>query len=304
MKRGRIARCGSTHKFRGRILFRGLISRKQLSSIPGRLRNTAPAEGPSDFQTSADLVRVLHVTDPHLFADSDSSLRGAVTHSSLQQVLGHIQASGWEADMVAMTGDLIQDESREAYERFCESMLPLGLPVYCVPGNHDIRAMMKDVLARPEFHYCESVIHGAWLITGIDSCIRDDAGGRIDDQEMERLENMLEQTVAEHVLICLHHPPLPVGSKWLDKVGLRNGEQFLRLVAQTGKVRATIFGHVHQAFEGSYDSITIIGTPSTCRQFKVASDEFALDDHPPAYRRISLHPDGSVTTELIWMTQE
>jgi len=219
-------------------------------------------------------------------------------------VLDHIQASGWDADMVAMTGDLIQDDSREAYERFREAMLPLGLPVYCVPGNHDIRDMMKDALAGPEFHYCDSVANGAWLITGIDSCIDDDAAGRIDDHEMERLEAVLEETEAEHVLICLHHPPLPVGSKWLDQVGLKNGEEFLRLIARTGKVRAAIFGHVHQAFEGSYESIQIIGTPSTCRQFKVASDEFALDNNPPAYRRVSLHSDGTVDTELIWLTEE
>jgi Icc protein len=219
-------------------------------------------------------------------------------------VLDHFQASGWHGDMVAMTGDLIQDGSREAYERFCELMLPLGLPVYCVPGNHDNRDMMKDALARPEFHYCASVVNGAWLITGIDSCVSDDAAGRIDDHEMERLETVLETTAAEHVLICLHHPPLPVGSKWLDQVGLKNGEEFLRLIARTGKVRAAIFGHVHQAFEGSHESIQIIGTPSTCRQFKLASDEFALDDNPPAYRRVSLHSDGSVATELIWLTDE
>ena len=105
--------------------------------------------------------------------------------------------------MVTMTGDLIQDDSREAYERFYESMLPLGLPVYCVPGNHDNRPIMKDALARPGFHYCESVKNGPWLITCIDSCISDDAAGRIDDHEMDRLEKVLEDTAAEHVLICL-----------------------------------------------------------------------------------------------------
>ena len=268
------------------------------------MRKAAAAEDRSTIHTSTDPIRVLHVTDPHLFADSDSSLRGTVTHSSLQNVLSHFQRSGWSADLVALTGDLIQDESREAYVRLRELMRPLDLPVYCVPGNHDVRAVMKDSLTGPEFHYCESVMHGNWLIAGIDSCISNDAAGRIDDQEMERLEKLLDETTAEHVLICLHHPPLPVGSKWLDQVGLRNGEEFLRLMARSGKVRAAIFGHVHQAFERLHDSIQIIGTPSTCRQFKLASDEFALDDNPPAYRRISLHPDGSVESELIWLTEK
>ncbi len=105
-------------------------------------------------------------------------------------------------------------------------------------------------------------------------------------------------------MVCLHHPPLAVGTKWLDQVGLKNGEEFLRSIAQTGKVRCVIFGHVHQEFTGQYDAIRIIGTPSTCRQFKAGSDDFALDDNGPAYRRISLKADGSVENELIWLEPE
>ena len=264
----------------------------------------SPEASTSPIHTSTDPVRVLHVTDPHLFADSESSLRGTVTHSTLTQVLAAIQADDWQADLVAMTGDLIQDDSREAYDRFCELMRPLELPVYCVPGNHDVRDLMRDAVSQPPFHYCESLYSSNWLITGIDSCIDGDAGGRVNDDEMERLEKILDATAAEHVLICLHHPPLPVGCKWLDQVGLRNGEEFLSLVSRTGKVRAAIFGHVHQEFFAERDSIKIIGTPATCRQFKPASDEFALDDNPPAYRRIELHVDGNVSTELIWLAAE
>lgn len=236
-----------------------------------------------------------------MFADSESSLRGTVTHLSLSRVIEHITDANWPADLVAMTGDLIQDDSRAAYDRFCELMSGLELPVYCVPGNHDVRELMRDAVSRDPFHYCGSVQIGNWLITGIDSCLDGAAGGRVDDEEMERLAKILAATGAEHVLICLHHPPLPVGSKWLDQVGLRNGEEFLRMIAQPGSVRAAIFGHVHQAFEGEHDSIRIIGTPSTCRQFEVASDEFALDDNPPAYRRLVLNPDGSLDNELIWV---
>lgn len=200
-----------------------------------------------------------------------------------------------------MTGDLIQDDSRAAYEQFRDLMTPLNLPVYCVPGNHDVRELMRDAVSQEPFHYCDSVRINNWLITGIDSCIDGDAGGRVDDDEMERLAGILASTDAEHVLICLHHPPLPVGSKWLDQVGLKNGEEFLRMINRPGTVRVAIFGHVHQEFEAVHNAIRIIGTPSTCRQFMVGSDEFALDDNPPAYRRVSLHSDGTVEHELIWL---
>ncbi|MGH8192936.1 MAG: metallophosphoesterase [Woeseiaceae bacterium] len=246
-------------------------------------------------------MRVLHITDPHLYADPEASLRGTVTHDSLRRVLRHVADSGWSADLVAMTGDLIQDDSREAYERFRELLTPLGLPVYCVPGNHDVRPLMLDVLGNDPFYCCDSSVHGAWLIVGLDSSIEGSAAGRIAERELERLDGVLRDTRAQHAMICLHHPPLPIGSQWLDSVGLQNGEQFLQRIGLSGKVRIAIFGHAHQQFEGLHESIRIIGTPSTCSQFKVASDTYAVDDKPPAYRRISLFPDGTVDTDVIWV---
>jgi Icc protein len=253
------------------------------------------------IHTSPEPIRVLHLTDPHLFADAESSLRGTITHSSLSQVLAHITDEQWPADLVVVTGDLIQDDSKEAYEQFRQLMTPLGLPVFCVPGNHDARELMRAAVSLDPFHYCASVRVNNWLITGIDSCLDGKADGQIDARELVRLAGILDDTSAEHVMVCLHHPPMSVGSRWLDQVGLQNSEQFLTLIAEPGKVRAALFGHVHQPFEGEHDSIRIIGTPSTCRQFTVGSDEFALDDNPPAYRKICLHADGSIENELIWV---
>lgn len=258
--------------------------------------------GALNIQTSSTPVRVLHVTDPHLFAAADSSLRGTVTQSTFTAVLDHYRESGWIADLVAMTGDVIQDDTAAAYDRFISLIDPLGLPVYCVPGNHDVRPLMRAALSRPPFYYCDAVTIGNWLLTGIDSCLDEDAGGRVSNHEMARLEAQLSNTTADHVAICLHHPPLAMGSHWLDQVGLKNAEDFLALIAQCGKVRVALFGHVHQEFDELYESIRIIGTPSTCRQFQPGSDEFALDEKPPAYRRVELFADGSVDAKLIWIT--
>lgn len=243
----------------------------------------------------------MHVTDPHLFADPKADLRGTVTRDSLQRVLDHILASDWPADIVAVTGDLIQDDSAEAYERFCEQFSTLGLPVHCIPGNHDVRQLMRNALQRPSFHYCESVRIGGWTIVGIDSCLADAAAGEVSASELQRLGRILDESKDSHVLICLHHPPLPVGSKWLDSVGLNNADVFLEFIGRHDQVRSAIFGHVHQPLDETVNGVRIIGTPSTCRQFKVNSDKFAIDDNPPAYRRLSLLPNGTLDEELIWL---
>ena len=247
------------------------------------------------------MIRVLQLTDPHLFADVDGELRGTNTQASLARVLAHYQDSDWCADRVIMTGDLIQDDTAEAYQRFRDLLLPLDLRVHCVPGNHDIRDLMRAVCCRPPFSYCAYEEFRDWLIVGIDSCIRGHAGGEVSSDELDRLSDIVSRSPAKHVMVCLHHPPVPVGSKWLDSVGLRNGDEVLDRLRSLNRVRLATFGHIHQEYDAEHDGMRIIGTPSTCRQFEPGSEKFAVDDNPPAYRRITLGADGSVDTEVVWV---
>jgi Icc protein len=254
-----------------------------------------------DIRDSADPVRVLHLTDPHLFADRGGALRGAVTYVTLGKVLDHYRHAGWEADLVALTGDLIQDDTAAAYGHCRKLLSQLGLPIQCVPGNHDVRGMMRDELPAPPFSHCGTAEFGHWLIAGIDSCAAGRAGGVVTGAEITRMKSMIASSDADHVLVCLHHPPVDVGSAWLDSVGLDNGEQVLSEMTDCGRVRMALFGHVHQEYDAMHDGIRVVGTPSTCRQFLPNSDDFAVDDRPPAYRRLTLLPDGAAETEVIWI---
>ncbi len=254
-----------------------------------------------DEAAAKDIVRVLHLTDPHLFADKSAALRGTVTWESLSRVLDHYESSDWRAERVLVTGDLIQDDSADAYGHFSAALSRLDLPVHCIPGNHDVRPLMQSHLSAPPFDYCAAIAHGRWLIVGIDSCVDGHPGGRISDEELERLDADIRGSDADHVLVCLHHPPVELGSEWLDSVGLDNKALALSSFGATGRVRAVLFGHVHQSYDQVHDDLRIIGTPSTCRQFMPMSEKFAVDDLPPAYRRIELHADGSLSTEIVWI---
>lgn len=247
------------------------------------------------------MLRVLHLTDPHLFAGKDGSLRGTVTYESLSAVLRAYQTGTWRADIAVVTGDLVQDDSAGAYKHFRDLLSSLGLPVYCVPGNHDVRNLMQDALSAPPFYYCETLEQDDWLIIGIDSCVSERAGGFVTDSEFARLDQAIAASQAANVMICLHHPPVALGSKWLDSVGMDNGADALVKFASSGKVRLAVFGHVHQDFATQHAGIDIIATPSTCSQFAAGSDDFAIDDNPPAYRRIELNSDGTHSNELVWV---
>lgn len=249
-------------------------------------------------------LRVLHLTDPHLFASADGGFRGVVTRDTLAQVLKHFRASGFRADLVVATGDIVQDDSAAAYDRFRHALITLDLPVLCVPGNHDVDVLMRETCADPPFEYCTIAAHGNWLFAGIDSCVPGQPGGRVADSEFERLHAAIEDSTADHALVYLHHPPVDLGSAWLDRVGLENGAECLREFARTGRVRAVLFGHAHQAYDDTHNGMRVLGTPSTCRQFRRLSADFALDDNPPAYRLLELSDDGSFDTELVWLNED
>jgi len=254
--------------------------------------------------TDRESIKVLHLTDPHLFADPSGELRGTVTALSLQRVLDHYRSGAWRADRVLVTGDLIQDDTAEAYEQFRDILSPLNLRMHCVPGNHDIRDLMQVVCQRPPFSYCATEKVRDWLLVGLDSCVSGQAGGEVSKKELARFDAVVEANPARHIMVFLHHPPVPVGSAWLDSVGMKNGKAVLKRLQAANRVRLLVFGHVHQAYDAEHHGIRIIGTPSTCRQFKPGSDKFAVDDRAPAYRRITLHADGSIDNELIWVENE
>lgn len=218
-------------------------------------------------------------------------------------MLDHYHAGNWRADRALITGDLIQDNSSEAYDRFRELLLPLNMRMHCVPGNHDVRKLMRPVCSRPPFSYCAKEEVRDWLLLGIDSCVTDSAGGQISEDEFERLESIVSESTAKHVLIYLHHPPVSMNSVWLDTVCLENGDELLQRLQSLQRVRLVLFGHVHQPYDEEHNGMQIIGTPSTCRQFEPRSVEFGVDDRPPAYRRIVLHADGSSENELIWVAE-
>ena len=113
---------------------------------------------------------------------------------------------------MAMTGDIIQDDSAEAYDQFRMLTEPMNMPILCVPGNHDVRDLMRNALSTPPYQYCGQMELGNWLIVGIDSCVSDSAGGRVSDQEMQRLKKAVADSAANHVLVGLQLPPWKLGS--------------------------------------------------------------------------------------------
>ena len=123
---------------------------------------------------------LLQISDTHLHATPESRMRGVVTDETLQRVIS--KANGdprCPADFTLATGDLVQDESRAGYQRFRSLLAPLGVPVACIPGNHDDPRRMEEELRAPEFQVGGEVDLGSWCIVVLNTHTPGDDGGRI-----------------------------------------------------------------------------------------------------------------------------
>ena len=72
------------------------------------------------------------------------------TYETLLATLEQAQRDQWPPDGILVTGDLVQDDVG-GYALFRRVFGELGLPVYCVPGNHDDAAVLHRSLAAPPF---------------------------------------------------------------------------------------------------------------------------------------------------------
>lgn len=249
------------------------------------------------------VVRITHFTDPHLYGGEHESLRGVQTLPALTAALAHARARDWPPDAVLVTGDLVQDDAA-GYPHFRRLFGELGVPVLCVPGNHDEpQAMRRELAGKPFVLDGGYVDLGRWRIVLLDSCIPGSASGALSAQALEGLRGALSDAGARHCMVCLHHHPVPMSSRWLDRVGLNNAAEFLHAIDAHRNVRAVVWGHVHQNYDALRKDVRMLATPSTCAQFAPNSDDFAVDRRPPAYRTFELRPDGSLLTEVVWLEQ-
>ncbi len=254
--------------------------------------------GTRERTSSRTPILILQLTDFHFLGQVGNTLLGVDTDRSFSNVLAAALASRSAPDAALLTGDLTQNPEVSAYERLKKRLTALPCPGYCLPGNHDDPVLIASHLTGGNIHFQSQILLGSWQIICLDSTIPHQPGGRLAENQLQLLETALDQEPERFALIALHHHPVPCGSPWMDTMRLENAGPFFDILERRPKVRGVVFGHIHQAMDVVHHGLRLLGTPSTCFQFKPNQTDFALDPIPPGYRWIELYPDGQLDTQL------
>ncbi len=242
-------------------------------------------------------LRIIQLTDCHLYASSDGSLLGLNTFDSLSEIIQLVTEYPNPANLIIVTGDLVHDGSKAGYQKLADLLSRTECNCFVLPGNHDHIANLNLVMSKNGIQSCGHHDAKNWRLIMLNSQIPGEPGGHLCDAEINRLKRLLDDD-KHYKLIFLHHHPAPVGSKWLDEIGLDNGPEFLQLIENAPHVKGVIFGHVHQQWEDRHHHIKLFATPSTCIQFAPNMEDFSLSMSQPGWRTLSLYDNGKLTSEV------
>ena len=206
------------------------------------------------MQSSSDSIKLLQITDTHLFEADEGSLLSVRTADSFAAVVQEILNHQVQYEYILATGDISQDHSAESYQRFAESIAPLKKDCFWLPGNHDYKPNMGSVLPSPQIQAAEHVmLDEHWQLVLLDSQVVGVPHGRLSDQQLALLEEKLAENPQRHTLVLLHHHPLLVGSAWLDQHALKDADAFWQVVGRFENVKGILCGHVHQDMNVLYN---------------------------------------------------
>jgi|AMZC01.1.fsa_nt_AMZC01005813.1_1 3',5'-cyclic AMP phosphodiesterase CpdA len=248
----------------------------------------------------------VQLSDSHLGPTRDTLYYGHTPYQALARAIELINAMPQPPDFVVHTGDLSNDRSAESYELAAELLSRLRVPFYLVNGNHDDRALLRKMLDAPfspdgdpdaPLDYAFEVGGERFLVLdGWSPEVRDPLG-KLSDSQLARVRAEAESD-GPPLTVLLHHPPVPMGSPWLDQhMPLINGQALYEaLQPARGRLRGVFCGHLHRSSQIICRGITTFCGPSTVAGYTWHRWEKtpAIDpDYPPAYSLVHYF-DGQV----------
>jgi len=247
--------------------------------------------------SSARPLRVVQVSDCHVPRDPGTPYRGLNADRNLVSLLPAIRH--WQPDLVLLTGDVSEDGSAAAYGRVSAHLSTVGAPVLALPGNHDEPAVMRRYFPTGPWSGPHGERARNWQLVLLDSAVPGQVHGGLDAPALERLDRLLRESTASHVLVALHHHPVPMGAEWIDRYALERPEDLLEVLDRHPRVRCVAWGHVHQDFEARSGGQLLLGSPSTVANSLPGTEKFTLDLAGPACRWLELGLDGMIATGLM-----
>lgn len=201
------------------------------------------------------------ISDTHVRADDDgaaaATLRAAIA-----------QAGAYRADVILITGDLVNDERADEYAAFARAIAGAPAPLYVIPGNHDARAGLRAALPGHAYLPAGGALSFAIddfpvRIVAVDQIVPGETHGLLTEPHAAWLDRTLAAAPDTPTIVALHHPPFATHDLLFDRIGLRDGDLFESVITKHRQVIRIICGHHHRVAIGQVAHAPVVVAPST-----------------------------------------
>jgi 3',5'-cyclic AMP phosphodiesterase CpdA len=228
---------------------------------------------------------VAQITDLHLGFDPGNP--DEYNRQRLDQTLRTLVALTPRPDLLLVTGDIADNgDDRDSYERFREATANLPFRVCPAMGNHDNRAVFREIFPdTPEVggFIMYTVEDLPVRIVVLDTLEVGRHGGGFDEIRAAWLEARLAEAPDRPTLLVLHHPPIFTGLSWMTENPEARWVRRLRTIVEANpNIRAMTCGHLHRPIATRWAGTTLVVCPSTAPL--VALDMKKMDAEQPDER--------------------
>ncbi|HVW48189.1 MAG TPA: phosphodiesterase [Solirubrobacterales bacterium] len=243
---------------------------------------------------------LLQISDTHLGAD----WAGADPDESVLRAVEAILALDDRPDALLVSGDLTQNGAPEEYRRLRDLLAPLDLEPHVVPGNHDLRAPLREAFGlpgegdEPASHVAEL---GPLRLVCLDSIVPGAEGGALDEGRIEWLDEALAAAPDRPTVLAMHHPPLRSEMPGFERIALAAAarEALAGVLGRHPQVLRIVAGHVHRTIIAELAGRAVVTAPSTYLQAALdfRTTKITMAPNPPGFV-IHAFQDGALATHV------
>ncbi len=252
---------------------------------------------------------IAQMSDTHIRPKGVLAMGRVDTAGHLARAVAHVIALRPVPEVVLVTGDLVDAGMAEEYAHLRELLAPLAMPVYLIPGNHDLRdplrAAFGDHRYLPPGDFIQYVVDdGPVRLVALDTLTPGAPHGELCARRLDWLEERLTES-GKPTILFMHHPPFECGLKEFDEARLNVGADRLGAIVQRRpNVERILCGHVHRPIQMRWAGTIASVAPSTAHQATLGLSPDAplmYSMEPPAVALHQWRPGVGLVTHLSYI---
>lgn len=239
---------------------------------------------------TATTLQIAQISDTHVGAPGKILMGRVDTGAFLAAAVAAVNRLDPPADLVVLSGDLVEEARAEEYAHFAALVAPLEAPAYLMMGNHDRREALRAAFPGHRYLPRDGFLHYAledWpvRIVALDTSIPGEAGGELCRERLAWLARTLDGGAGRPTLLFMHHPPFKAGMRIMDEYGLKDATGLAALVARHPEIERIAAGHLHRSMQARFAGTVASVCPS-------AAHQIALDFPEDRPLRFVMEPPG------------